>query len=134
MEKESIKMDLDSIYSSKSEGGGAVDFTSLLGTWVNSNEKTKWIKSFILTQQDNKIAIQAYGSQTPEDWGEKEIITFVNETGERAFWTRYNLGEFELLLAANTNQGLWVVAAHLKFKDSTKPNFLCREFYYRADE
>lgn len=45
----------------------------------------------------------------------------------------YDLGAVEAVLAANTNKGLIIIAAFLRFKADAdqRENFLCREFYYR---
>ncbi|WP_013334363.1 hypothetical protein [Gloeothece verrucosa] len=109
------------------------DVDSVLGTWVNSNEKTQWIEKFTLLQKNDKLLLHIYSSQSPQDWGETEVNLFINRnSGDKAFWAKYNLGSVEALLAANTNQGLWIIAAFLQFKDTKQPNFLCREFYYRV--
>ncbi|MBP5976155.1 hypothetical protein HW132_26350 [Brasilonema sp. CT11] len=112
-----------------------IDFTPFLGTWINSNTKTKWIEKFTITKHNEQIIMHAYGnhSSTSKDWGETEVTPFIDNINEKAFCARYDRDPIESLLAANMNKGLWVIAAFHKFKDNSEPNFLCREFYYRVD-
>ncbi|NES41330.1 hypothetical protein [Moorena sp. SIO2C4] len=111
-----------------------LDLSAILGTWINSSEKTEWIKKYTITQEGDRVFINVYGADSPEDWGKVEVTTFVDNLGQTAFHAQYNLDGVEPLLAANMNKGLCVVAAFLKFKDGDRPNFLCREFYYKLDE
>ena len=59
------------------------------------------------------------------------ITTYSDNIGETAFLAFYDLGFVKSHLAANTNKGLIVIAAFHRFENSERPNFLCREFYYR---
>ncbi len=127
-------MKRDEIYGNQPKSDALIDFTPVLGTWINSNEKTAWIEKFTLVKRNHKIFIHAYSAQSPQDWGEAEDTTFIDNIGEKAFYSHYNVGSVESLLAANMNKGLWVIAAFHKFKDGEQSNFLCREFYYRAED
>ncbi|MEG4581613.1 hypothetical protein QUA71_18660 [Microcoleus sp. MON1_C5] len=126
-------MERNELYGHQPESGKIIDFTPVLGTWINTNTKTRWIEKFTLTKHDEKIIMHAYGTQSPKDWGETEVTPFVDNLNENAFCARYELDSVESLLAANMSKGLWVIAAFLTFKDGNQPNFLCREFYYRLD-
>ncbi len=118
-----------------------LDFNSVSGIWVNSKPATQGIKQFSLRQAEDRVFFRPYGATSVEDWGETEAIPFVNATGERAFLAEYHFDSHDLHLVANTNKGLWVIAAHYVFKDSEKPsgplrerpNFLRREFFYPAN-
>ncbi len=120
--------------SYQSNSNAQIDLDAILGTWINSNQQTEWIKKFTITQQDDRLFINAYGADSPEDWGKVEVTTFVDNLGQTAFNAYYNLDGVEPLLAANMNKGLCVIAAFLKFKDGERTNFLCREFYYKLDQ
>jgi len=126
-------MERNEVYGDQPKTGTIIDFTPFLGIWINSNEKTKWIKKFTLTKHDEQIIMHAYGAESLEDWGKTEVTPFVDNINEKAFCVRYDLDSVESFLAANMNKGLWVIAAFHKFKDGSQPNFLCREFYYRQD-
>ncbi|MBO1348877.1 MAG: hypothetical protein EBE86_016500 [Hormoscilla sp. GUM202] len=110
-----------------------IDPSAILGTWVNSNPQTQWIKTFTITQQGDRTFINAYGANSPEDWGKVEITTFVDNFGQTGFNAQYNLDDVEPLLAANLNKGLCIIAAFFKFKHGDRPNSLSREFYYKLD-
>ncbi len=127
-------MERNEVYGDQPKKDTIIDFTPFLGTWINSNDKTKWIKKFTLTKHDEQIIMHAYGTESPEDWGKTEVTPFVDNIGEKAFSVRYDLDSVESFLAANMNKGLWVIAAFHKFKDGSQSNFLCREFYYRPDQ
>ncbi|NEO95340.1 MAG: hypothetical protein F6K56_36200 [Moorea sp. SIO3G5] len=115
------------------DSNSQIDSSAILGTWINSNQQTQWIKKITITQQGEQVFINVYGVNSPEDWGKVEITTYVDNIGETAFSAQYNLDGMEPLLAANTNKGLCVIAAFIKFKNGDRPNFLCREFYYKVD-
>ncbi|NEO64684.1 MAG: hypothetical protein F6J98_31485 [Moorea sp. SIO4G2] len=110
-----------------------LDLSAILGTWINSSEKTEWIKKYTITQEGDRVFINVYGANSPEDWGKVEVTTFVDNLGQTAFHAQYNLDGVEPLLAANMNKGLCVVAAFIKFNNGDRPNFLCREFYYKVE-
>lgn len=107
-----------------------LDFTPVLGSWINSHPATQGIKQFNLRQAEDRVFFNV------EDLGETEAIPFVNPTGERAFLAEYHFDSHDLHLVANTNKGLWVIAAYYVFTDNSKsdrPNFLRREFFYPAN-
>jgi hypothetical protein len=117
---------------SRPETAGQVEITPLLGTWLNSNHETRWIKKFSLARKGDAFTLRAFSAAEPFDWGEREVSTYMDNIGELAFHAIYDLGFVESTLAANTNKGLIVIAAFHKFKDNSgRANFLCREFYYR---
>lgn len=108
-----------------------VDIAPLLGTWTNSNAETEWIREFTLERKGEGFAIHVLSAREPADWGEAEVTAYTDNIGELAFHAVYEVGPLESVLAANTNKGLIVIAAFHKFTDGSRPNFLCREFYYR---
>jgi len=124
-------MERNEIHGSIPPADAAIDFDPVLGLWLNSNEKTQWIKQFTLTKRDDRLLMRASGTLPPGDWGEAEVTPFLDNIGERGFIAHYPLPAFHTMLAANMNEGLWVVAAFYQFNDN-RPNFLGREFYYRG--
>ena len=117
--------------SHKNGNGSQHDITPLLGNWVNSNPATEWITKFTLARKGDTFSISTSSARKPLDWGEVEITTYSDNIGETAFLAFYDLGFLKSHLAANTNKGLIVIAAFHRFENSERPNFLCREFYYR---
>lgn len=123
-------MQRNEIYGNQPNRETLIDFTPVLGTWMNSNTKTRWIEKFTLTKHDEQIIMHAYGAQLPKDWGETEVTPFVdNMNHENAFCARYDRDSVESFLAANMNKGLCIIAGFHKFKDDKQTDF-CREFYY----
>jgi len=120
--------------NSQPGGNAQIDLNTILGTWINSNQQTEWIKKFTITQHSDGVFINAYGGSFPEDWGKVEIATYVDNLGQTGFSAQYNLDGVEPLLAANTNKGLCIIATFLKFKNGDRPNFLSREFYYKSEQ
>jgi hypothetical protein len=104
---------------------------SLMGEWVNSNAATGWIKEFTLTERDGTAMLRVLGASEPAEWGEIPATIYQDNHGEPAFHAVYDLGTVEAVLAANTNKGLIIIAAFLRFKEDGRTNFLCREFYFR---
>ncbi|HEV7506899.1 MAG TPA: hypothetical protein VGS07_18560 [Thermoanaerobaculia bacterium] len=111
--------------------GGQVDVAPLLGTWVNSNADTEWIRRFVLARRGAGFVLSAEAAAPPHDWGEVEISTYTDNIGELAFLAIYDRPGLHSVLAANTNKGLVVIAGFHRAKDGSRPGFLCREFYYR---
>jgi hypothetical protein len=108
------------------------DITLLVGSWVNSNPTTEWIKKFTLAEKNGVFTLHAFSANEPTDWGEIEVSTYQDNIGEMAFHTVYDLGFVAPILAANSNKGLIVIATFLRFGDGdNRTNFLCREFYVR---
>ena len=80
---------------------------------------------------DGRPTITVHGAQELDDWGSRDITVYRDNIGEMAFSATYDLEQLEGILAANMNQGLFVIAAFLRFKPGEDhSNFLCREFYY----
>ncbi|HEV2783893.1 MAG TPA: hypothetical protein VGX25_31285 [Actinophytocola sp.] len=104
---------------------------SLVGQWRNSNTATEWIKGFTIADNGGTLALTVQSAQEPTDWGTVEATPYRDNLGEPAFHAVYDLGSVEAVLCANTNKRLIIIAAFLRFKNSTDTNFLCREFYYR---
>ena len=118
-----------------------IDLSAILGTWINSNQETEWIRKFTITQEGEQVFINSYAGSSPEDWGKIEVTTYVDNHGQTGFSAQYDLDRVEVLLASNTNKGLCIIATFLKFKNGhngterygDRPNFLSREFYYKLD-
>jgi len=111
---------------------GQADLSPLLGTWINTNESTKWIKKLTLARKGDSFTLRIFAVEEPGDWGEIEITTYRDYTGELGFHGACKVGSVEAAFAANVNKGLIIIVAFYQFKDgSGRPNTLVREFYYR---
>ncbi|NET44475.1 hypothetical protein [Okeania sp. SIO2B3] len=119
--------------NSQLNSNAQIDLSTILGTWINSNQETEWIRKFTITQEGEQVFIDAYAGSSPENWGKIEVTTYVDNLGQTGFSGQYDLDGVEPLLAANTNKGLCIIATFLKFKNGDRPNFLSREFYYKLD-
>ena len=124
-------MERNEIHGSMPLTDATIDFNPVLGLWINSNEKTLWLKQFTLSQQPERIVMRTTCAHEPNDWGEAEVTPYLDNIGERAFSAEYHLAAYNTLLAGNMNKGLWVIAAFYRFKDE-RPNFLGREFFFRG--
>ena len=82
-----------------------IDLSAILGTWINSNQETEWIRKFTITQEGQQVFINSYAGSSPEDWGKIEVTTYVDNHGQTGFSAQYNLDRVEVLLASNTNKG-----------------------------
>jgi hypothetical protein len=68
-------------------------------------------------------------AREPMDWGETEVVTYLDGAGEPAFHARYDLGPFEAVLAGNTGKDIIIVEAFLRLKSDESANTFCREFF-----
>jgi len=103
-------MDRNEIYADPPKRDTVIDFTPVLGTWINTNTKTRWIEKFTLTKHDEQILMHAYGAESLNDWGETEVTPFVDHMNkENAFCARYERNSVESFLAANMNKGLCII-------------------------
>lgn len=105
------------------------DSASLAGRWVNSNPDTAWIKGFTLSGIGSDAVLHVFGAGDRAEWGPAPATLFQDNIGEPAFHAVYDLGDVEAVLAANSNKGLIIIAAFLRFKGG-ETNFLCREFFF----
>lgn len=127
-------MERNEIFGSQPQVGEHIDASAVLGTWRNSNEKTIWIAGFTLAQNDGAYTLDLEGCGEVVDLQNIPVTFYKDNIGELAFSAQADLGFAQVLLAANMNKGLWVIAAFYTFcDDSERPNFLCREFYFRED-
>ena len=76
-----------------------IDLSAILGTWINSNQETEWIRKFTITQEGKQVFINSYAGSSPEDWGKIEVTTYVDNHGQTGFSAQYNLDRVEVLLA-----------------------------------
>ena len=117
-----------------------IDFSKLLGTWVNTYENSRGIERVVITEEEGKIGIRCFGVDggiLPGDWGMTHA-TPLAKTPEKAevvaFKGEYKKDDFDAFLAVNDNKGLLIIAAYFYFKvDNGMNDFFAREFYYLAD-
>lgn len=117
---------------------GALDFSSLLGTWVNTNSATTGIVKVILAAKNGALTVRAFsvGEPLPGDTGEVGVeIVYADSLRSQkavAFTALYDFGFMNSRLQANTSLGLLIIAGFNTFQDgSGRSNCFCREFYRR---
>src|SRR5689334_21539923 len=81
-------------------GGAAVDPSPLVGTWFNTDKRTRGIAKLVLTQDDGVLKVQAFGACEPTlcDWGEVRGVAFSDGVGSpegMAFTALYDFGFME---------------------------------------
>ena len=117
-------------------GGGSVDPSPLVGTWLSTDKKTRGIAKLILSQRDGALKVQAFGACEPApcDWGEVEGTAFssgVSSPEAMAFTAFYDFGFMETSLAVYLKGGILVLDSFNAFKDgSGRSNYFSREFYH----
>ncbi len=115
-----------------------VDFTPLLGHWVNLNRDTHYLLEMDLYRLDEEYRLRALGSgsPTPLDWGEAPARVFAADGLKQAlgFHARFEIGGVEVYLAANINQGICVLQTYTNFHDgSGRVNHFSKEYFRRRE-
>jgi hypothetical protein len=118
--------------------GGAIDIVPFLGTWVNTNTKSKGISRVVVGRAGDGLTVDVFGAcdGSPRDWGEVKVdFVYAKSAGSQepmAFSARYDFGFMETRLEANLSLGLLVIAGLNKFKDdSGRSSYFSREFFHR---
>jgi hypothetical protein len=119
------------------EGRGEVDPAPLLGTWHNTNARSRGIVRIVLARQGGAFTVRVLGAGSPEplDWGEVPAIAYAHDAGSReamGFSARYDFGFQQVELQANIKQGVLVVASFNQFAPGdVRSSYFTREFFYR---
>lgn len=117
-----------------------LDYKDSLGTWINTNDKTRGIAKVILAldESGNQMTLRAFGTDelTPRDWGIVAVDDLYanNPTAQQinSFTARYNFDFMEIELQANQSKGLLIIAAHHVFRDNSgRSNYFCREYFHK---
>ena len=112
-----------------------VDYSALLGTWINSNPETNGIERMVMTEADGKLTLRVYaiGPDGLIDWGTTEVTVFMSSPSSRVpagFSCLYDFGFAETRLQAMILKGLTVLAQFHIFKDdSRRVDYFVREYY-----
>ncbi len=127
----------DQIASGGEDRPGSIDTAPLLGTWVNTNPRTRGIVRAVLREDAGVIRLRVFGAGEPlHDWNEVPIESlYAKNSGSAdpmAFLALYDFGFLETQVEANFSLGLMVIAALNTFKDgSGRGNYFSREFFRR---
>lgn len=117
-------------------GGGIVDPSPLVGTWLNTDKKTRGIAKLALTQDDGVLKVRAFGACDPSpcDWGDVPGLAFSSGVGSpegMAFTALYDFGFMETFLAVYLKGGILVLDSFNTFKDeSGRSDYFSREFFH----
>jgi hypothetical protein len=112
-----------------------IDYSALLGTWVNSNPETNGIARMVMTEANGKLSLRVYaiGPDGLIDWGTTEVSVFMSSPSSRVpagFSCLYDFGFAEARLQAMILKGLAVLAQFHIFKDdSHRADYFVREYY-----
>lgn len=115
------------------------DFSSLLGTWQNTNGKTLNIHSVKFSLVEGALKMQVFGVCQPAfcDWGETDCQVFSDSISSSVITgisAAYDFGFKKTQIAGNMKQGVLVLQVYHSFQDdSGRINYFSREFYYRQD-
>ncbi len=123
-----------------SKGAGRpapVDLGDLTGLWKNTKRATRVIRALTLTKNRDAYELNAFGAGAPRDWGKVVVVPHaggVDVQDPAGFIAVYDFDFMQMLLAANMNKGLLIVASYNTFRDgSGRSNYFSREFFYRAE-
>jgi hypothetical protein len=116
--------------------GGEVDLAELTGHWKNTRRSTRAIRELRLRHSGDGYLLHAVGAGAPRDWGEVPVTPCASGADARdaaGFHAVYDWGSQRMILAANMNKGLMIIASFNLFFDGTpRANYLTREFFYQA--
>lgn len=101
----------------------------LAGEWVNTNPDAAWITEFSLVEKGDACALRVRCASEPFDWGEADVTTHLDASGDPAFHAAYDLGPIRAELAANTGMGIIILATFLHFVDREQTNAFTRECF-----
>ena len=119
---------------------GALDYSALIGTWVNTNSDSRSIIKIVITPDGDSVKIRAFGACAPSpcDWGEVKGAVFADDVRSREgtnFSAVYDFGFMQAQLQSFIRQGVLVVASFNRFTDdSGRSNYFFKEFFYRVEE
>jgi len=127
----------DQLSEGQGEGGGApVDPSPLVGTWLNTDKRTRGIARLVLTQDGDTLKVRAFGACDPDpcDWGEVPGAAFSSGVGSpegMAFTALFDFGFMETFLAVYLKGGILVLDSFNTFRDdSGRSNYFSREFFH----
>lgn len=126
----------DQLTAEKSAGGGSVDPSPLVGTWLNTDKRTGGINKLILRQVDGALLVRAFGACEPEpcDWGEVGGYAFssgISSSEAMAFTASFDFGFMETSIAVYLKGGILVLDSFNAFHDdSGRANYFSREFFH----
>jgi hypothetical protein len=123
--------------SSRDERTASVDLEELTGLWKNTKRASQVIRELTLTKNGDAYELNAFGVGAPRDWGKVVVIPHasgVDAHDPAAFFAVYDFDFMQILLAANMNKGLLIIASFNTLRDGgARPNYFSREFFYRAE-
>lgn len=117
-----------------------MDVANLIGRWRKTNDGSQAIHALEINEAEGSLVVRAFseGEPWPADWdavrAESLYTGAADGAAESAFMARWDLGPLDVVMQANLNLGLLVVACFHRFKDgSARADRFTREFFYHAD-
>jgi len=114
---------------------GPIDFSALLGSWVNSNPETSGIARMSLKDEGGRLVLEvrAVGPEGLIGWGAAPVEVFAASPSSRVaagFACVYDFGFAETRLQVMIMKGLAVLAQFNAFKDgSGRADYFVREYF-----
>ena len=114
-----------------------VDYSPLLGTWINLNAKTEHLLQVGLTQEGESYKASALGAgpDGPVDLGVAEAALFAvsGTTQPQGFAAGFQTATGQTHVTVNLNQGILVIQTYTTFQDNSgRANYFTKE-YFRAE-
>ncbi len=116
---------------------GALELSSLIGRWKNTNAETRGIAEIVIGVEGEGLRVQVFGAcaSGPRDWGARGATAYAySVSGEivAGFELTYDFGGQEALVTAIHNRGVLVIHAYHRFKDgSGRSNYISKEFFHQ---
>jgi len=120
------------------EQKNSANLSSYLGTWVNTNDKSKLMKEITFFQSEDsfRMSVQASSEsffQGPWNSASVQYHSYSPESNDIvAFQAQFEMEEMSAFLAINENRGLIIIACFLTFEDADeRSDCFVREFFYK---
>ena len=124
-------------YEAADKAQGALDLSTLYGTWLNTNPASGGMGKVILDNRDGVLRIRVFGVDEggAHDWGQITADVYAKSVDSKdgmAFSAVYDFGFMLTRMQANVKQGVLVIANFTQFKDdSGRANYFVREFFHQ---
>ena len=122
----------------RGQSGKGITLQPLLGTWLNTNSRTRGITKVVLASSGERLYFRVFGAYEPStyDWGEVTASVFAEDTQATeamAFNAAYEFDFMKTSLHGFLRQGVLVVAKFDSFRDSSgRSSYFTKEFFYRS--
>lgn len=112
-----------------------VDLSPLLGLWENTNDRTRWVRSLTLSENEAGYQVAATDADGA-GWEPVSVTAYQGNTGELAFRAEFRTDEFVSEWSVNVPHGLVVIAGFHEVRSGEDAGrYFWREFFgHRGNE